>query len=134
MKNLFVLPAALITVGLGAPAFAEPTSIETKSETKVKVDADGDVHKNLTRSEVVTDEQGTTSKTKTKVKATEDADGNTEQKVTAEVTTDPKGLLNKTKTVATDTVKITDGVVEKTHKVKVDGKVVEETNVETPAR
>lgn len=126
MKKIYILPAALLTIGLTAPAFADDTTIKAKSETTIKKDEDGSYKKKQTNSEKVTDSAGTTTTSETKVKVESDADGDAKKEVTTETTSDPKGLMNKTKTVATDSVTYKDGKVETKHKKKIDGKVVEE--------
>jgi len=131
MKRIYVLPAMML--GFAGPALAEEAmSTQTQSKTTVEKDADGNYHKKQTRSAETTDSAGTTTKSETKVEVKADADGNGERKVSMETSTDPKGILNKTKTTTTDSVKYKDGKVEKEYKKKVNGKTVEE-NTETTA-
>jgi len=132
MKKAYIIPAALLIWGLAAPTLADDTvTSKVKSETTIKKDTDGEYHKKQTKSVESTDETGTTTKSQTKVEVNTEADGTGESKVTTETSTDPKGILNKTKTVTTDSVKYEDGKIEKSYKKKVDGKTVEENKEET---
>ncbi len=132
MKMIYFLPAAMFGVGLAAPSFAQDTvSAETKMKTTVEKDDAGNYTKKQARTTKTIDESGTTSKTETKVKVESDADGDAERTITTETSTDPKGLMNKSKTMTTDSVKYEDGKVEKKYKKTVDGKTVEETTQES---
>ncbi len=135
MNKLALIPAALLTLGLCSPSFAdEKATAESKTKTVVKKDDDGNYSKTQTKTSESTDESGTTTKSQTKVEVESDADGNAERKVISETSTDPKGLMNKSKTVTTDTIKYKDGQVEKKYQKKVDGKVVEENMESNTAR
>ncbi len=131
MNKFYIITTAIIAFGLTVPAFAETVSSETSSKTKMELKPDGSYSKKSAQSTESTDSAGTTNKSETNVKESVDADGNGKKTVTTETTSDPKGLMNKTKTTTTDTVKMKDGNVERHHKKKIDGKTVEENSTET---
>jgi len=130
MNKFYIVTASMLAFGLTAPAFAETVSSESSSKTKMEQDSDGSYSKKATKSSESTDSAGTTNKSETNVKESVDADGNGKKTVTTETSSDPKGLMNKTKTSTTDTVKVKDGNVEHHHKKKVDGKTVEDNSTE----
>lgn len=132
MKKVHILPAAMLGLALAVPAMAEEkVSAETQSKTTVEKDASGNYRQEQSRAAESTDAAGTTTKSETKVEVKADPEGNSEKKVTTETSVDPEGLMNKSKTVTTDSVKYKDGKIEKKYKKKVDGKTVEENMEET---
>jgi hypothetical protein len=127
MKKIFILAASSVAFAGSAHA-AETVSATTQAKTTVERDASGNYEKKQKVTAKSTDEAGTTTKSETKVDVEIDADGSGEKTVKHESVTDPKGLMNKTKTVTTDTIKQKDdGTVSTKHKKTVDGKIVEET-------
>lgn len=127
MKKIYILPVAMLTFGLSTPVFADDTaSVKTKSETSIKKEANGDYKKEEITSSTSTNDSGTTTHQKTKVEVEADADGDAEKKVTIETSTDPKGLMNKTKTVTTDSATVKDGKLATKHQKKINGKTVED--------
>lgn len=132
MKNTLIILSAAAGIALTGPAFAVgTTALESQSKTMVEQDANGSYHKKRTASAESTDANGTRNSTETKVKVDTDADGNGEKTVTTETVTDPKGLMNKTKTVTSDTVKNKDGKSKVKHKKEINGTTVEEKIEET---
>ena len=133
MKTTYILPAAIIGLALANPVFADDVKSEVQTKTTVEKDADGNYQRKTTRSAESTDSAGTTTKSETKIEAESDSDGDVSRTVTTETSNDPKGLMNKTKTKTTDSVKYEDGKVESKHQKKVNGKTVEE-HTETSKR
>jgi hypothetical protein len=132
MKRLHVLPALMLGFTVSSLAFAEDTvSSEAKSKTVVEKDADGTYHKKTTRSAENTDAAGTETKSEVKAEVKTDAEGNGERKIVTKTSTDPEGLMNKSKTEETSSVKYKDGEVKKKYQKKVDGKTVEEHTATT---
>lgn len=130
MKKILIIFSAMAGIALAASAFAEDltenaVSSESQSKTEIEKDASGNYYKKRTTSTESVDAEGTRSSTQTKVKVDVDASGNEEKSITTETVTDPKGLMNKTKTVTTDSVKNKDGKSEIVHEKKVNGTTVE---------
>lgn len=102
---------------------------ETESKETVKTEADGDSEsKSVTESKTT---GGTTDKVETKASVKHGKHGKKTVKKTTAVH-DPKGLMNKEVTKTTDTSEVkANGTTEVEHKETVNGKVVEETKVET---
>lgn len=124
MKNsntLFALTAALM---LAAPAFAADVSATTKTEYKQGDNGSYESKKVMEKEQ----SNGTAVKDQTSVSVDKDEDGNVEKKIERKTTTDPKGLMNKTTTKTTETVKDTADKKEYSHKKEVDGDTVEEEN------
>ncbi len=127
MRALYILSAAALGLGPTSPALAEDAvSTEAKSKTTVERDADGNYHRTTTRSAESTDAAGTTTKSETKLETKSDTKGNSERKVITKTSTDPEGLMNKSKTEETSSVKYKGDEVEKEYRKKVDGSTVEE--------
>ncbi len=126
MNKHYILLASAAFFALSAPAFsADKESYESK--TKMERDSDGNFSEKSKTEK--TDAAGTTTTNEKKVKVDVDSNGNVDKTVKTEKITDPEGLMNK-KTVKTkDTEKThSDGTVDTTHKVTVDGKTVESTS------
>ena len=103
MQRLYIIPAAVIGLGLaGGDALADTARDSQVIRTSVTKDADGDYHKKETATGTRRDATGTVTSFQTKDEVTTDADGNAERKVITQSSTDPKGLMNKSKTVTTD--------------------------------
>lgn len=127
MKKSLMLCATAVGVMFIAPVFAEEAiSLETQSKTKIEKDADGNYQRKRTSSAKSVDANGTLSSSETKVNVEADAQGNEEKSVTTEEVIDPKGLMNKSKTVTKDSVKYKNGKTVAKHQKKVNGRTVEE--------
>lgn len=133
MKKVIITFAAVAGMAFNAAAFAEDEMVSSQSQTKTATeqDANGNYHTKRTVSAESTDAVGTTTSTQTNVKVDANTNGNDEKTVTTETTVDPKGLMNKKKTVVTDSIKHKDGKREVSHQKKVNGTTVEESTEET---
>jgi hypothetical protein len=132
MKRIFILAATSAVTFASSSLAQETVSATTEAKTTIEKDAHGNYEKKQKVTAKSTDEAGTATKSETKVNVKIDADGSSEKSVTHEAMTDPTGLMNKTKTVTSDTIKKKDdGSVTAKHKKTVDGKIVEENNEET---
>ena len=121
-KTALLISAA--AVAFAAPALAADKETY-KSETKVEQDSKGNYEASSSTKQ--TNAAGTTTSAEKKVEVDVDSDGETETKVKTTEVTDPKGLMNKSKTVTIDTETANaDGTVDSSHKVKVNGKTVEQ--------
>jgi|GEM_PF-6260920 len=128
MKNILIMCMTMTAVAFTAPAIAnEEVSSESTSKVTVEKEADGSYKEKRAISSESTDASGTTNKTETKVTAETDSSGNVEKSVKTKIVADPKGPLNKSKTVIADSVKHKDGKTKIKHSKKVDGTTVEET-------
>ena len=117
----------LSAVTLIAAAPALKAEDKYKADSHVEVDSSGNVEKKTY--EEKTDAAGKRSiETKTEVDV--DSNGDTEKTTKTEEVNDPKGLMNKKKTVTTDSVKEDGNKVIKKHKKRVNGTTVEENTTE----
>jgi hypothetical protein len=122
MKNTFYLLSIIATIALGSSAFADDSSIQSK--TKVTGDSDGNYEQ--TNSVKENDATGTTTTEEKKLKLETNPDGTVDKTKEVKKTTDPKGLMNSTTEKTTDTVKNKNGKKVYHHKKKVNGDVVED--------
>lgn len=133
MTRTLITLAAIATMAIAAPAFADESG-QVQNKDKVTRGADGSYAEKGNSSSEGTDANGTYSSTQTKVKSDIDANGNGKKSVETTNVSDPKGLMNKTKSVTTDTEKTSDGKTETDHEKTVNGSTVEKTVEVSPSR
>lgn len=124
MNKTSAVIATVAALAFGAHAFA--AEAETTTKTSIEADSKGNVDKKSKT--VSTDSAGTKTVSEKKVEVDVKSDGAVEKTAKTETSTDPKGMMNKSKTVTKDSEKTAaDGSVETSHKKTVDGKTVEAT-------
>jgi hypothetical protein len=134
MNKTFIAFATLTAIALSGAAYADDkASIETKATTKIEKDNDGSYTEKRKITEESKDDTGKTSR-ETTVKASVEEDGDSEKTVKTEIVNDPKGLLNKEKTVIKDTAENKNGTLTTKHLKKVNGETVEEHQEEHATR
>jgi hypothetical protein len=128
MNKTLMICAAVTGISFIVPAaFADTMKSEIKSKTTMEKDEKGNYDAKRTTTSESVDSSGTLNKTDTTVKVDVDADGDASKTVTTENVVDPKGLLNKNKTVTKDVMKNKNGQTELRHVKKINGDTVENT-------
>jgi hypothetical protein len=112
----------------GKTSFTHEASVDGKkvtSDSNFEKDANG----NYERKDTITrtDAAGTTRSTEKEETLKMGANGTMEKTTTVESSTDPKGLGNKTTETVTDTKKVTEDSITRTHEKQVDGEVVDKS-------